>query len=1259
MKSYSRLFLTVSLSISTVLMDFAFSAPSWAVGGSGLGAMAGSFDPSSIPAGVSPEDLQQFLQMTGKGGGADTITDNSNSDPMAPKQRPLSSQGYSPLGMPPSYSPLQNANGFNPQNPAQYSVLEKLYQNRIPSTGSVVHLTQFGYDIFSNMSSTMQGSDTDVIGSVQGNYVLGIGDKISVTLRGQQNSTGLYVVDREGRVVIRDLKPLEAAGHTFEEFQQSLDQAVKETLGHTEAYVSLSKLRQINISVTGEVQKPNAHLTLTSLSSVMDALTAAGGIKRSGSLRQIKLIHKGQVVPIDFYDILLGSSSNISQYLADGDQIIIPPLGNTVAVSGYVKRPAIYELPAGAKSLSAIELLKLAGGGLTKTPLSILYYKTLPTGKQGVYELNDLSTIVVRDGEMLSLRPKEQVNIGVAQVSGQVQLPGSYALSGTGSLKHILSSSDRLKIDSYLPFAVIVSPDRGRGESRFKGVDLQSVLSGKRDASLKTGDKLLVLGNEEIDYLTSQDVLDVLNNTLESPLNSISEQSGAINQFQGKQSSQDQNSKQQCTGLASLARARSSSNTGFFSAAQSALAGRKLKGGALNCPQMYADYPDLLPYLISQSVLITDNVAKPGFYPVVAGADKMGVARYALPMNGTKAQIVSGSQTLNAGSILALQSPQVNVIGHVRYSGARPLSTTRSLRSLLSNDQLLLDNPYMLFGMILRKDPLTRAKQYKAFSPLSILQHQTDEPLLEGDTVFFLSMTDIQKLTGVSAYETEKKDREQNVFDIGSGAQKRTSDLDNRRLIDEYTSKQALGDALTGQSATANRNPFLDAVEQDKRDSARSYDPADPFQTSDITRPKDPDDDSTHNKNNDRFESAPSGNRMNHQEMNSNSQFNGMNSSSEKSPLDKILHNYKDQQNTLQSIAGLSSEQFSEIRDFIRDYTVHIEGAVLRTGYYPVAEQTRLVDLIQIAGGSKQNTDLRSVEVTYGVKDLARSSIRPQRKLYDMTMTQNMSNVVISPKDSIQVGSLYQQVAVGSLRLMGEVRRPGVYQFSKGEKLSSLIERAGGLTREAYPQGAVFSRKSIRENEKRAFERSAFEIDRQVMSLMDNANARKNDGTGAQVQAAKTLSDTLRKAPTIGRTQVTADPALLSAHPEQDILLEDGDILSIPQRPISITVSGEVLAPTSLRQDPDKDLMDYIKMAGGLSRTADTARIFILLPDGQTKLAGTSMWSAYPDNIPPGSTIVIPSDPKPYEWLDFTTGIADLLSKVAISAASLSVISSK
>ena len=136
-----------------------------------------------------------------------------------------------------------------------------------------------------------------------------------------------------------------------------------------------------------------------------------------------------------------------------------------------------------------------------------------------------------------------------------------------------------------------------------------------------------------------------------------------------------------------------------------------------------------------------------------------------------------------------------------------------------------------------------------------------------------------------------------------------------------------------------------------------------------------------------------------------------------------------------------------------------------------------------------------------------------------------------------------------------------------------------------------------------------------------------------------------------------ADPLILKKDPFKNILLEDGDSLYIPKRPSSINVVGEVNSPSSHTFSSDVSIQSYIEKAGGLRDTADSSNMYIILPNGESSLIKRRSTSKRHSNLIPGSTIVVPRDPRPFDWLVMTRTITPIFANLATSAAAIAAIS--
>jgi len=245
-----------------------------------------------------------------------------------------------------------------------------------------------------------------------------------------------------------------------------------------------------------------------------------------------------------------------------------------------------------------------------------------------------------------------------------------------------------------------------------------------------------------------------------------------------------------------------------------------------------------------------------------------------------------------------------------------------------------------------------------------------------------------------------------------------------------------------------------------------------------------------------------------------------------------------------------------------------------------------------------------------------------------------------------------------TVSVAGEVKRPGTYIVMRGERLSSLLRRAGGFSSDAFPKGAVFTRESIRERERQELDRFARAQTQSILSESAAITAGAGDvaGQAAAVQAEtvaasqrRELLRALTSTVTLGRLAITLDtPERLEGTPD-DILLEHGDTLYVPQRPTSVLVIGAVRNSTSLLWRENQNVEHYINRAGGATREADLDQTYILKADGSALSSFVKLRT-----IEPGDAIVVPISTEPrVRTLPLIKDIATIVSGFALPFATI------
>jgi protein involved in polysaccharide export with SLBB domain len=218
----------------------------------------------------------------------------------------------------------------------------------------------YGHSLFDRVPTTFAPVDRI---PVTDDYVIGPGDEVLIRAWGQIDLDGKLVVDREGEVFLPKVGALSVAGLKYQQLPEFFRTAIGRVFRNFDLTVSLGQLRSIQVFVVGQARHPGNY-TVSSLSTLVNALFASGGPSASGSMRRIQLKRNNLVVTeFDFYDLLLQGDKSKDARLLPGDVIYIPPTGPSIAIAGSVNVPAIYELRDGTSLAGAIEM----AGGLATT----------------------------------------------------------------------------------------------------------------------------------------------------------------------------------------------------------------------------------------------------------------------------------------------------------------------------------------------------------------------------------------------------------------------------------------------------------------------------------------------------------------------------------------------------------------------------------------------------------------------------------------------------------------------------------------------------------------------------------------------------------------------------------------------------------------------------------------------------------------------------------------------------------------------------
>ncbi|MGB7846314.1 MAG: SLBB domain-containing protein [Candidatus Acidiferrum sp.] len=329
-----------------------------------------------------------------------------------------------------------------------YSDIPSLYDMYVQPSSREREPKRFGLEVFRNGTRDSNAIPMDL--PVGPDYVLGPGDGLAIDLWGGISQRMVRTVDREGRVSLPEAGPVLVSGHTLAEVQQSVQQILRTQFRDVSADISLSRLRTVRVYVVGDVAEPGAY-DISSLSTPLNALFAAGGVTPHGSLRALKHLRGKQVVEVvDAYDLLLHGVRGDLARLENGDTLLVPPMGPQVTIDGMVRRPAVYELHD-EKTLE--DALELAGGILPAAALQHIEVQRLEAHeKRTMLSLDlapngdpdavakELSEFKIQDGDQIHIFPIASYNEKVIYLQGHVLRPGRYAYSDGMKLTDLVAS---------------------------------------------------------------------------------------------------------------------------------------------------------------------------------------------------------------------------------------------------------------------------------------------------------------------------------------------------------------------------------------------------------------------------------------------------------------------------------------------------------------------------------------------------------------------------------------------------------------------------------------------------------------------------------------------------------------------------------------------------------------------------------------------------------------------------------------------------
>ena len=368
-----------------------------------------------------------------------------------------------------------------------------------------------------------------------------------------------------------------------------------------------------------------------------------------------------------------------------------------------------------------------------------------------------------------------------------------------------------------------------------------------------------------------------------------------------------------------------------------------------------------------------------------------------------------------------------------------------------------------------------------------------------------------------------------------------------------------------------------------------------------------------------------------------------------------------------ESTSNLELQALDEIEIYSKEDlktlpTISISGEVRKPGTYPLLKAMRVSDLIATAGGFQKLAYLKQAELTrYALRDGASTVNTVLIDLEKAVAGDVQHNVELQELDALAIRPVPESEVGRSVTVQGEVKLPGQYWVRRGDRLSDVLKRAGGFTERAYPRGIILIRESAKMAQQTELQKY---VAAQKQRLTSEAAALIAGGGGGSIQGSQSLAeqaaltaqtqalDQMAARLTPGRVVVKLSSLESVEGTVDDLVLEPGDQITIPQQPTTVTILGSVRNSSSVIHRPGLGVDDYLRQAGGMTEDADKGALYIVRADGSTE----SSWLKLKD-VQPGDTIVLPQKTEAKTRpLPFWQSIAGIFASLATAAVAFVII---
>jgi len=1086
------------------------------------------------------------------------------------------------------------------KNDHEHSIIKKYFKVQ---TGD--NLNFFGSDEFNQK----QDDNLFFFNTVGDQYQLAPGDVLQITLRGLDSSSNQYQIENDGTIIVEDLYPINIDGLNLKEVKDYISEIIQIDDASAEVFVSLKSARLVTVQISGNVNSPRT-IAVPAYTPLSRVIAHAGGINNSGSLRNIYLSQSDENTKIiDFYEFLQKPTIITDPLIRTSARIFVPNLGPTVAATGFLARPGIYELKQ--NKVKVEELLKLTGTTFlpSGSTLKILFYDNDGRTKSRKVTKDE----IIYQGESLKVDFIETREVNISKIFGSVVKDYTLIPDDVISVKSALKGGAALSSEAYTPFALIIGKN-----NKNKAINLNEALINE-NITLPLGADLKVFNQEEYMSLlsinpnkSSNPIVSKLANTEVAeiyldgkliayiPPNENSNLSDSIKDFY----------KPTSKTVYDIIFLKNKNGVNAFSMNDALSSSRKI---SLNA---------------GDSLFIFENTF---FEKLLKSISKIGVDT---PSN----TLIENVATVEGLQFNQQQREKENILAR-NLSYSKKILQKANITEIRLDGDLLTILPYfegINSAKVLETLSGTLPNIINEFTIITDRRSDTAPMIKNLNETFILEKNQTINLISnrfyqdiISKYYTQYNDEFFNIV-RSSDAVKVYVDGRLKLLMPPYFSVSDLDSFNLHINNAQLYRLFITLTKKKVNSSVWStsiYDAKKLFSKENkvILYPFNEIDLFTKNFIKKEF-------IIQNQTVGDINDFKTDSEIYDKDATKKVeLAKEDDNNSNLEFLIDeLQSKNVSnrikQSKSLMQYSLKTIVGGINFQGQYPVADGISLSEFILSAGGLKYKNYNTKVFITNTLNQNGRL-IRKDPIIIDYS--------TLTEKKYILDGNYYINIVLpindainGQIELIGELLRPGKYVFSRSETLPDIINRAGGLSDIAFPLGAVLQRESIKKEQIASNNLLADQLEASIISVVQT----DIDSADDQVEAVLGFANQLRTQEVSGRLSLN----ILDSDPSRPIYLEDGDILTIPKRPSHVTVLGAVQNKTNTMYNANYSIADYVKNAGGLTKVADYRKTFILLPNGESVLTDNNTI------IPVGSVIIVPPKVDKLSIL----GLTDILSRV-------------